>query len=132
MYISNMGVDNVKIGIVGSRNLNLEPSFIIDKLKNYNITEIVSGGAKGIDSLAKEVSTILNIPFTEFKPDYNEYGRIAPFIRNEQIVDHSDVIFAFWDGESRGTQHTLKIAKRKKRPYKIFTINGFEDKLRLF
>ena len=66
----------LKIGIIGSRNL------FVASLENYlpeNTTEIVSGGAKGIDNCAREYAIINNIKLTEFLPEYQKYGRVAPY-----------------------------------------------------
>jgi len=38
------------------------------------------------------------------------------FIRNQQIVDACDMVLAFWDGKSKGTQHTISLAKAQKKP----------------
>ena len=94
----------MKVAIVGSRNV------IVDNLQNYlpeNITEIVSGGAKGVDSSAKEFALKNNIPITEFLPDYKRYGRGAPLRRNQQIVDYTDEIIVFWDGQSKGSKFVI-------------------------
>ena len=75
--------EKMKLAIIGSRNL------IIEHLEDYlpdNVTEIVSGGAKGIDRLAAEYAKKHQLPLTEFLPDYARYGRGAPFIRNRQIA----------------------------------------------
>ena len=110
----------MKIGIIGSRKLKLNPLEIMERLKGFEVSEIISGGAKGIDTTARMVAKILNVPCREFKPEYFKYGRIAPFIRNEKIIETSDVIFAFWNGNSTGTENALNIARRKNKPFKIF------------
>jgi len=99
----------MKIAIIGSRNLK------IDHLEDYvpkECTEIISGGAAGIDACAKQFAQSHSIPYTEFLPDYPRYKRGAPHIRNRQIVEYADVIYAFWDGKSRGTQHVIKYCKK--------------------
>lgn len=65
----------MKIAVIGSRGL------VINDLGKYlpaNVTEIVSGGAKGIDTCAKEYALSNGIKLTEFLPEYNKYGRGAP------------------------------------------------------
>ena len=94
----------MKIAIIGSRDLH------IDNLGDYlpdGVTEIVSGGAKGIDSDAEAYSMVNNLKMTVFLPDYNRYKRGAPIIRNKQIVDYSDEVIAFWDGISKGTKSVI-------------------------
>ena len=94
----------MKIAIIGSRNLTAE------NLGEYlppECTEIVSGGAKGIDSCAADYARTNGLILTEFLPDYQKYGRGAPLIRNKQIVDYADLVIAFWDGKSKGTKFTV-------------------------
>jgi hypothetical protein len=45
--------------------------------------------------------------------EWNKFGKSAGYRRNVTIVEHSDIIVAFWDGKSKGTQHTINIAKEK-------------------
>lgn len=107
----------MKVAIIGSRNL------MVKNLGQYlpsNVTEIVSGGAKGIDTCAREYALKNNIKLTEFLPDYNKYGRSAPLKRNVLIVDYSDVVLAFWDGYSRGTKFVIDKCRQFSKPVKIF------------
>lgn len=100
----------MKLAVVGSReftNYNL----LCNTLDNIpGITTIVSGGARGADTFASLYAKQRNIPVIEFKPDWNKYGKSAGFIRNKQIVDECDQLIAFWDGVSRGTNHSIKLA----------------------
>lgn len=83
---------------------------------------IVSGGAKGADTFAREYAIRNNIRLLEFIPDYKKFGRIAPIIRNRQIVENCDFLLAFWNGKSPGTRHALDYAKRKGKPVSIVRI----------
>ena len=81
--------------------------------------EVISGGAKGADSLARKAALIMQpegVKYTEFPALWQTHGKAAGFIRNQQIVDACDVVLAFWDGKSRGTNHTIKLAKQAKKP----------------
>ncbi len=80
------------------------------------VTEIISGGARGADSLGARWATEQQIKLTVFKPDWDKHGKAAGFIRNEDIVAAADMVLAFWDGLSRGTGNSLSIAKRLKKP----------------
>ena len=94
----------------------------IENLKYYlpdDTTEIVSGGAKGVDADAKEYATQNQIPITEFLPDYQRYGRGAPLKRNIQIIDYADIVLAVWDGKSRGTKFVIDQCKKKNIPLRI-------------
>ncbi len=94
----------MRVAIIGSRDL---PDFDLTPYLPENITEIVSGGARGIDTVAKNYALRHNIKYTEIRPEYSKYGRIAPLLRNLDIIDNSDVVYAFWDGTSNGTRFVI-------------------------
>lgn len=98
----------MRIAIVGSRSVT------VDNLGDYieNVTEIVSGGAKGVDQCAAEYANKHGIKLTEFLPEYQRYGRAAPIKRNMKIVDYSDKIIVFWDGKSKGALSVIKYAEK--------------------
>ena len=106
----------MKLAIVGSRNVDV-PN-IGDYLPD-GVTEIVSGGAKGVDSSAAAYARQNGIPLTEFLPDYQRYKRGAPLKRNQQIADYADQVLAFWDGQSRGTLYTINLFKKQNKPVTI-------------
>lgn len=101
----------MKIAVIGSRTFtNYELlSSVLNKLE---IDLIVSGGAKGADHLAEQWANEKQIKTLIFKPDWNTHGRKAGFMRNLQIIDSCDSVVAFWDGESKGTKHSLDYAKK--------------------
>lgn len=95
----------MKLAIVGSRNIN---KIVIDDYIPDGVDEIVSGGAKGVDTLAREFAKRKGLKIIEFLPKYNLYEKCAPIKRNEEIAQYSDEAIAFWDGKSKGTQYTVK------------------------
>jgi len=99
---------SMKTAIIGSRGIT---DIDIGRYLPEGTDEIVSGGAKGVDTLAREFAVRHGIKLTEFLPDYREYRRGAPLKRNEQIVEYADVILAFWDGRSKGTKFVIDIAE---------------------
>ncbi len=99
----------MKIAIIGSRNINIED---LREYLSENVTEIVSGGAKGVDTCAREYAIKNKIPLTEFLPDYKRYGRGAPLKRNIEIIEYADMVIAFWDGKSRGTKFVIDNCKK--------------------
>lgn len=100
----------MKLAIIGSRNLKvLDLEMYISK----DVTEIVSGGAKGIDNCAKDFAIAHNIKLTEFLPNYRRYGKGAPLKRNLQIIDYADEVLAFWDGKSKGTKYVIDNCNKK-------------------
>lgn len=111
--------NKLKIAIIGSRGIK---DLSLSKYLNSKLTEIVSGGAKGVDSIAKKYALENNIKLVEFLPEYEKYGKYAPIKRNENIVDYSDEILAFWDGTSRGTKYVIDYAKKIGKPILIIEI----------
>ena len=99
----------MKLAVIGSRSLT---NVSLDKYVGEEVTEIVSGGAKGIDTCASEYAKNNGIRLTEFLPEYSRYRRGAPIVRNKKIVDYADKIIVFWDGRSRGTLSVIKYAER--------------------
>ena len=106
----------MKIAIIGSRTLTV-PN--IEEYLPEGVTEIVSGGAKGIDEAAARFARIHGIKLTEFLPDYARYGRGAPLKRNEQIANYADAGIAFWNGSSRGTKYTIDLFRTLGKPITV-------------
>lgn len=75
-------------------------------------TEIISGGARGADSLASIYCKRRNIPNTVMLPDWKNLGKGAGFARNLEMLAVADEVIAFWDGKSPGTKHTIDAAGR--------------------
>lgn len=102
----------MKVAIVGSRdypNMRAVREYVASLPRD---TVIVSGGARGVDSVAVEEAKRLGMPTEVHPADWNTHGKAAGFIRNADIVAAADEVVAFWDGESRGTKHTIDLAKK--------------------
>ena len=100
----------MKVAVIGSRGLTVND---LGKYLPENTTEIVSGGARGIDTCARNYALSHGIKLTEFLPEYSKYGRGAPLKRNLQIIEYADVVIAFWDGKSRGTKYVIDNCKKQ-------------------
>jgi hypothetical protein len=105
------------LAVVGSRSF-LDYKKLCDELNllktngDFNFNHIVSGGAKGADSLAEKYAKENGIRLTVLKPNWNKYGKKAGILRNIDIVNESQYIIAFWDGISLGTKHSIDYAKK--------------------
>lgn len=101
--------------IIGSRTFIDYDKFKTECDKHLqNISKIISGGAKGADSLAARYAKDNNISLLEIIPEWNKYGNQAGFIRNKLIISACDIVIAFWDNQSKGTKHSIEFAKRLK------------------
>ena len=108
----------MKVAVIGSRGFN-DSAKLYSCLEREPISEIISGGAKGADTLAESFAKEKGIPAKIFLPEYAKFGRGAPLERNKLIIDHADYVVAFWDRKSRGTKHAIDYAKAKGKLVKI-------------
>lgn len=112
-----------KLAIIGSRNffdytkLEYIASSICSKL---GISTIVSGGAKGADLLGERFADEKKLNKLIFIPDWDKYGKSAGYRRNVDIINNSDIVLAFWDGDSKGTHHSMEIAKSQNKHVIIY------------
>lgn len=74
-------------------------------------TEIISGGARGVDRLGERYANEHCIDLALFIPDWETIGKSAGFIRNRQMALQADCLIAIWDGKSKGTKHMIDTAK---------------------
>lgn len=117
-----------RVAVIGSRGFeayvffSYKIEYLISNLEGE--IEFVSGGCKsGADALIKRYCEENNIKLTEFLPDYNKYtGKSAPIKRNDEIVQYTTHLIAFYDGLSKGTGYTIKQAQKKGILIKIITI----------
>jgi YspA, cpYpsA-related SLOG family len=110
----------MKVAIVGSReypNLSKVRAYI----QNLPIdTIIVSGGARGVDKCAEKVAQGIGLRTEIYPADWHKFGKAAGMKRNQQIVEASDRIVAFWDGASKGTKNTIDTAKKLGKGVTVF------------
>lgn len=116
----------MKVAVVGSRDTGgLTVEAVLAQIPPET-TELVSGGASGVDTLAEEAARRLGLPIRVFRPDYKYGGRLAPLARNRQIVEYADLVLAFWDHRSRGTAHTLNYCVETGKPFRIFELAAIQ------
>ena len=94
----------MKVAIIGSRGVRIDLSPYIPP----SCDTVISGGAAGIDTCAAEFARKSGLKLIEIVPDYKLYGKMAPLIRNDQIIEMADFVIAFWDGKSKGTSYVIK------------------------
>ena len=116
----------MKLAIVGGRDF--DDFDRLEKWANeFDATEIVSGGAKGADTLAETYAKKHGIKMTVYPAKWDDmsapcrvkrnsrgemYNALAGMNRNTTIVDNCDAIIIFWNGKSSGTKDTLDKARK--------------------
>ncbi len=104
-----------KVIVAGSRDFN-DYEFLEEIMNNYlggDIVEIVSGTAKGADSLGERYAKENGHNLVQYKAEWSKYLQAAGFIRNEDMARHASELVVFWDGKSKGTKHMLQEARRR-------------------
>ena len=113
----------MKVAVIGSRSLRInDMRFYIPSAT----TEIVSGGAKGVDKAAEDFARKKELKYTEFLPEYEKYARAAPLRRNEKIIDYADLVVALWNSKSKGTQYVINLCKQTDKPLIVYHITEDE------
>lgn len=104
----------MKTIIAGTRRTVANLAIVADAIKasEFDITEVVSGGAPGVDALAKKWAEQHGIPVKQFPADWDRYGRKAGPIRNQAMAEYGEALIAVWDGKSRGTKNMIRQARK--------------------
>ena len=131
-----------KVGVIGSRTITNRDDVWIPLTRLLDTTSlqkdkivVLSGGAKGVDTLTQGWCAEHDIPFILFKPYFlvdsqAAYNPRHYFTRNKQIIDNSDTIIAFWDGGTKGTAWGMGYARKQKKAIIIVDVDdsGVADK----
>jgi len=134
----------MKIAVIGSREFKdknlifeiIRHTFQEQLINKYSIEEphiFISGGAKGVDNYSECCiddwnERMINSEYKLhkkiiFKPNWNKYGKSAGFKRNKLIINEADKVIAFWNGQSKGTKHSIDLAIEKGIPIDIYIRN---------
>ena len=110
--------------INGSRSItNINLSLFINP---SHVGCIVTGGARGIDTIAENWAKANNIEWVCYLPQWDIFGKRAGMIRNEEMINFCDVLISFWDGHSAGTKHAIDYAKNLGRKVIIHLIQDLD------
>lgn len=114
----------MKVIVAGSRGI-IDYSYVSQILRDHEdqITEIVSGTARGVDKLGEMFAEVNNIPVTRFPADWDKNGKGAGYIRNRQMAKYADMLIAIWDKKSRGTMNMIEEMNKLKK--KVFVYENF-------
>lgn len=112
----------MKVIIAGSRTI-FDSRLVYQAVERsgFEITEVVSGGAKGVDELGERWARSRSLRFTVFSAEWGKYGTSAGPVRNTRMAEYADALIAVWDGRSPGTGNMITTALAK--GLKVFTLN---------
>ena len=114
-----------RVAIIGSRTYYKKTAVqeVINDLSLSGELEVISGGAKGVDTWAEEHCKEKDIPYNVIRP-VNPASKIDYLYRNVEIITLADEIFAFWDGKSKGTKFVIDYAKARGKKITIYNYKG--------
>lgn len=103
----------MKTIIAGSRTITSYPAVALAILNSgFEITEVVSGRARGVDQLGEQWARCNGVPCKLFPADWKTLGVHAGPVRNIAMGEYAEALVAVWNGQSRGTMHMLETARR--------------------
>lgn len=116
------------IAFTGHRNA-ITNTKTLDKLKAlYPDATWRHGGAVGFDSQVSEYAKQNSIPQEAIRPDYKQYGKAAPLIRNKAIINGSALLAACYDGrQTGGTAYTVNLAKKQSVPVLLVPVQKTKE-----
>ena len=101
----------MKVIVAGSRDID-DYDRVAEAIaaSGYDVTELVSGTARGVDELGERWAHEHGVPVTRMPADWDRYGKAAGPKRNAQMAAYGDALVAVWDGQSAGTRSMLREA----------------------
>lgn len=113
----------MRVIIAGSRDItDYEIVKQAINASGFEITCVVSGGARGVDMLAIQYAREYGIKWKFFPADWDTYGKAAGPMRNSQMAENADALIAVWDGKSRGTADMIRKAQAKGLKVSIYKV----------
>jgi len=87
------------------------------------VTEVISGGARGIDQAGEEWAYWSGErPVKKFPADWDKHGKSAGYIRNKEMAEYADELLAIWDGHSKGTLNMITEMQKLDKPVHIMEV----------
>ncbi len=119
---------NLTITIAGSRSFTTEQDYRLmrDALRDFlelqglrpgawgspgDVVALNSGGARGADRLGERWARENACNIRWYRPEWTKHGRKAGVLRTRKMLEDSSLAFIMWDGWSKGTAYTLKMAE---------------------
>lgn len=103
----------MKVIVAGCRDFH-DYDFVVKAIEDsgFEIAELVSGGAKGVDALGEKWARENDVPVKVFAADWSRFGRCAGPMRNGKMAGYASALVAVWDGTSPGTKSMIHLAEQ--------------------
>jgi hypothetical protein len=85
------------------------------------VTEVVSGGCRGVDKLGERWADDVAVPVKLFKADWSKGKRAGP-MRNRRMASYGDNAVILWDGKSAGTRSMIDFMIELRKPVFVFIV----------
>ena len=123
----------MKVVIAGSRDIT-DYNILLKAIKEcpFQITEVISGRARGVDTLGEQFAEDYGLKLHPFPADWKRLGNAAGPIRNAQMADFADAVLCVWDGVSSGTKDMMNQTKKRGLPLYVFKVDPDTPDLREF
>jgi len=111
----------MKVVICGSRSIK-DTDYVRNCIEQsrLDITEVINGGAGGVDTIAYWWARFKRIPCVTMRAEWRKHGNSAGVIRNHEMVKVADAVIAIWDGVSPGTKNTISQARIAGKPVELW------------
>jgi len=118
----------MKVIIAGSRTIT-DYALLLDAIakSEFNITEVVSGGAAGVDAMGERWARENGVQLTVMNADWSQYKRAAGRVRNSAMASYGEALIAITTG-SPGTRNMIGLAKLQKLPTYVHTVSPFSTR----
>lgn len=118
-----MDTDEFKLIVAGGRDFQdydlMTTTFLLLAEELNRSIAIVSGAARGADTLAMQLAKEFDLELYLAPADWDAHGKAAGYIRNRFMAENSDGLLAYWDGKSRGTKHMIETMQNMKKPVRV-------------
>ena len=123
----------MKVVIAGSRDIT-DYDILLKAIKEcpFQITEVISGRARGVDTLGEKYAEDYGLKLHPFPADWKRLRNAAGPIRNAQMADFADAVLCVWDDKSPGTKDMMNQARKRGLPLYVFKVDPDTPDLREF
>lgn len=107
----------MKVIVTGGRDIT-DYATVCDAIERsgFDVTEIVSGAARGVDALGERWALERRVRVTRFPADWSTHRRFAGPYRNHEMAEYADALVLVWDGKSKGSADMLRQAQGRGLP----------------